>query len=1315
MLLYMNKANIGYVAGRISSTDTLEFPTYINKLFVGCAGLYDSSSPSIWFDGNIRELVFQSKFHDTISLEDGKSRVYSKYTNIYYGVLSYWRFDGATNVAGGIMIMDSSKYGLNQTILSTVNNPSLIAGTATSTLKWNNFGECIDIFEYLDFQKFSLDRGDFLISGIQYRINSIPETFRNQMLRTGDKVLFTYRGCDSTPILELGVQQLSDSSIKIEEGKELPVTVQGTYVDICYYSTVLSYNVKMGQVYFPQIPTHIYSSHGTTDLTYPTSLTFKLSGGDQTKGDKITLVSMDNYVEEVQTDVFMIDESSSTHPTYSISKTSATAFDSIDGSKIDARIYVVGWRPYYATSKNELSLIEYKNMFITWTYQDIPKARFAEMSGMSGVYENSARFKAELLYLDLVGPGQCDGDEVLFCYTGCHYSNRRGDPFVRTHGKYPPIWFGQATGVSDLTQYILYDRVYICWRPAARAATISAEDDLWSSVPMYTLSSTKSYIRLYSLSTNKDLPEILETNPPLSSPILMSGEYISFTISECYTISEKVKPTRYSTVPGKVQLLHKIYTVLNHSSYSTEVIWEQEFTQVADSGATGYTVGKLHGDSSTGKFTLLNVPQNKMIAGHEYILVIYSRSFKCLSTDVYLFGSIDSGMAQFQFEFSYQELPVESSSNSVMSSTTELVFTSSNIGDETITDGGFEEVRHLYAVNSTLFCGSTFIPSSYKIFSLKNDNPQEIRISDLDLSSCSGTLNVSLKFYKVVEYNEKLIWTYYGTREPVSIAINECHSTCKTCNGSTQVDCLTCNVDSKYRYLYKGQCLTKCTGDLPYSEIVWVTSTYTISYYKCVSQCQQGYFLDKQTNQCFQCNDQCRTCTSGNTMSCLSCKGTPIAVTDTSVNYNNTYNETYFFKNMCMFECPSLINDLSATGDELIHYENYSRTCLMDSLPQGAAPVTINIQSVVYPQRVSIKKSIKLRALIDDPTSGLKTLFWESHPTENKSDTDFYTSDERIFDEYTTENLNKSVAALNMNSFNYKGENDQMRIYIKGYTVDSMAYDIIELYGNRPPELDDDYINFTQTEDLKTFQTINITIENVMDSDDVYEALKFRVLIITRSLAIPDNVSSSLSTSSLVLLAQLTETTKTIYGSKQLYPSDEKITLTDVFIPPLIEGQQAISSDVNSSAVTCDLYVVVEDRHLGISKAKFIRNITEIYAIVNRSSTLTELQQVLASNTIDWDLALRIGHTFLIANPSKVTYYMTPTLCTRDSQCSGHGQCIPSSGSFKCLCNEGYSGSECEWKDTELATAQEITNTVLTFLYESACTNPNIRSHFPDY
>ena len=140
--------------------------------------------------------------------------------------------------------------------------------------------------------------------------------------------------------------------------------------------------------------------------------------------------------------------------------------------------------------------------------------------------------------------------KFYFVYTGCHYSYRKGDPFVRTHGKYPPIWFGQATGVSDLTLNTLHDRVFLCWRPAARAAAVSAEDDLWSSVPMYALSSSKASIRLYSLSANLNLPEILETNPPLSSPILVSGEYISFTISECYSTSEKVKPTRYGSVPG---------------------------------------------------------------------------------------------------------------------------------------------------------------------------------------------------------------------------------------------------------------------------------------------------------------------------------------------------------------------------------------------------------------------------------------------------------------------------------------------------------------------------------------------------------------------------------------------------------------------------------------------------------------------------------------------------------------------------------------------------------------------------------------------
>ena len=379
MVLYMGTP--GQDAGRVTSSDVVEFPTYINKLLVGCAGSYDASSPEIWFNGNMRDLVFQSKFHDIVSLESGKTRVYSQYSDVYHGVLSYWRFDTITTVTGGIMIVDASKYGLNQTITSGNPSKSGSPENAICTLKWNNFGECIDIFEYLDFQKFSLDRKGYIVNGIQYRINSIPEAFRNAMLRTGDKVLFTHRGCDSTPFLEISVQQLSDSTIKLEEGKELPATVEGTYVDVCYYSSLLSYNIKMGQVYFPQIPRHIYPSHGTTDSTNPTAVTFRLIGGDQTEGDKIILVNMEKFVEEVQADAFMIDESSSTYSKYSIAKTSKTGFESINGAIIDVGIYVVGWRPYYATSKNELSLIEYKNMFTTWTFQEIPKARFAEISG----------------------------------------------------------------------------------------------------------------------------------------------------------------------------------------------------------------------------------------------------------------------------------------------------------------------------------------------------------------------------------------------------------------------------------------------------------------------------------------------------------------------------------------------------------------------------------------------------------------------------------------------------------------------------------------------------------------------------------------------------------------------------------------------------------------------------------------------------------------------------------------------------------------------------------------------------------------------
>lgn len=67
-----------------------------------------------------------------------------------------------------------------------------------------------------------------------------------------------------------------------------------------------------------------------------------------------------------------------------------------------------------------------------------------------------------------------------------------------------------------------------------------------------------------------------------------------------------------------------------------------------------------------------------------------------------------------------------------------------------------------------------------------------------------------------------------------------CHSSCATCNGSSETQCITCRSG---RFAFDG---------------------------KCLNNCPDGYYGDKKRQECIECPNGCATCT-GNGF-CLTCK-----------------------------------------------------------------------------------------------------------------------------------------------------------------------------------------------------------------------------------------------------------------------------------------------------------------------------------------------------------------------------------------------------------------------------------------------------------
>ena len=1277
------------------NTKSLIYPPYINTILVGCKGDYISPgkfvpTPGITFNGNIREFVYMKKYHEVNNLDDGKSRVYGSCLEIYKDVLSYWRFDVATPNGIGYNIKDSSIYAQQASV--TANPIRISPGVVLCNSSWDDLGTCLDLFGEEGFPKFSINIEKYPKTGIQYRINLINGNILENILSNNDILYFAFGGCANGKIIvQLSIRILDNGKIQVETNKGLPPIVYGRFVDVCYKSYNYAKTLKFGQLYVPNIPNHIFPSNGATEKNSSSEITFKLIGGDQSIGDIITLYSIDKDVLIASQDSVLVDESASTYATSTMRKL-LDGYSSLLSSEVDIGTYTLLWRPSYLIYQTEGDMIEYKNMFTTWTIQSVPRVKFPAVTGMAGLVDNGGNFKGELLYLNLVGQGQMDGDQVIFCYTGCNFINSKGPIFTRINGAYPAIWLGEEFGVFNLLDEINYDRIFICWRPAARAS-ISASDDVWS--PVYQESEgplVNGYLKINNLLTNQYLPEILGINPPITNPILVHGQSVWFKISKCGT--SKMKPSNFENTPGKIQIIHIKYKSFDHLTYESEVIWEQLFNQLSDTSSSGFTVGNLQGDSQTCNFTITNLPENMMFPGHTYQLIIYSMSFRSSVSSDYLFGTSSPGLPTFVYWFQYQEADFIIDYQNYIPSQTQIEIKGLNLGDVSVVGSGITEMHRLFGVTLNLTCGDIIIPSSYLIRNIFFDNPSSLRLTDLDLESCNTTLIIEINLRKLGQNNAFPMWSNAGTFSKLEIGTVGCDPSCFTCDGPTAYNCTSCLNDGIYSYLFQGQCLSQCNEILPFAQIIFDIGTNSISYYQCTSTCFPGFYLEESMKTCLPCDPECKTCYSGKPGSCIDCKGVSILASNSQTNDNNTYIQLYSFQSMCMKSCPNIYNELLYGNNNAITYREDLHQCYAHLLTTGFHPISVIHQQPNYPYRLDIKISTILRALINDPTHNLTWINWSSFPLENLTNLTYLNSDERVFLSYDQRSINSSIVSLNMNSFNYRGNYNQMYILLKAYTCDSFAYDFFELIANRPPDITGN-ITLSQTM-LKTLSTFNLTLSGVQDSDDIIPILKFKVLLQPRSLVIPANASSLTATplNALQILAALPSATILINSVKTMTPKNNAITISNIYIPALINGPQFVSG-LTLNQLSCDLYIYCEDRLLALTVVKQTINISESYSPTN----ITYLLDSFINNpTINLDLALSIAQSFKVAITKPRVTSMSLYTCSRDSQCTENGKCVTSGGMSECVCNFGYTGISCNWFKKDLINAQVICQSVLTFL-----------------
>ena len=411
----------------------------------------------------------------------------------------------------------------------------------------------------------------------------------------------------------------------------------------------------------------------------------------------------------------------------------------------------------------------------------------------------------------------------------------------------------------------------------------------------------------------KELPEIDATNPPYSDPVLYSGQNIWFRISKCSDLQMKPSSSG-STTPGKVEIVQVDYdTNLLTVKYTS--IWSETFPNKADKSSTGFTVGKLQGDPLTCKYTITDLPQDKFKPGYKYRLIIYSNSFMSPVKPLFLLGTLSDGIAQYQFEFTYEEAKINTTVQYISPSEDTLTIYGKNLGDVTVQGlNGFSETRRLFAANISLRADPECdIKGSYLVNNLYEDNPQSITLKNLPLSDCIGNIYLQMKLIKIADNDAAPRWFYTSIEKETLIATIGCHPSCQTCDGTSSTDCLTCNGTSTFPFLYKGECLQQCKEDLPFGLLVFLQGTFTFSYYQCVKTCPEGYFKDTAFNLCLVCNDQCKACTGDGPRQCTSCKGIPFTDNEDSTNDVYKYYEKYFYRGMCMLSCPAIYNDLNVS------------------------------------------------------------------------------------------------------------------------------------------------------------------------------------------------------------------------------------------------------------------------------------------------------------------------------------------------------------------------------------------------------------------
>lgn len=255
----------------------------------------------------------------------------------------------------------------------------------------------------------------------------------------------------------------------------------------------------------------------------------------------------------------------------------------------------------------------------------------------------------------------------------------------------------------------------------------------------------------------------------------------------------------------------------------------------------------------------------------------------------------------------------------------------------------------------------------------------------------------------------------------VDLGMITCDSSCLSCSGPTANDCIICATHAT-DFILDGVCYSSCPATHP--TLMISTEVYNSIEYEvrtCVATCEDGYFINLNTNECESCNIDCQTCISNKMFGCITCN--PIK---------------YYYYGMCTEICP--------TPMYLAQNTNYQ--CIQQNV---TSYISAEIIRDPFLYKLPRNKQIYLKAYINNTRGTIDKATWtQIYPTYSKVTDNLFTME---INDITNEVYNTQLTLkMRMTSFTYVSEVTSIKIMFQvNNTLGDTAKQLTEFYVNPAP------------------------------------------------------------------------------------------------------------------------------------------------------------------------------------------------------------------------------------------------------------------------